>query len=317
VIRREDRAAIHALADRQRGREAARVIARWLDDDRATFDVLRDPEGKVCGYLCSIELDAATEPPTGDPVIERCVAYLRAIDWFGPATPPDACAVVFRDWTVAGSQTPRAGAALVLAQMASRLVTTPAVELQFVVTDRPEIWERLIRFLGLAPHTLAGPRCGAEHIAVIAADCRGVAIAPPLHEAGGPAPALAAIPARATLTSAAALPVQAFAVDRTPVLAVGTGPVPLAVAGASARTSPTDEARELSVVLERRVAQLARSAALSPREQEVLQLLVLGRNYVEIGTALHITPRTARFHQHNVLEKIGAESRLDIVRLLL
>ena len=70
-------------------------------------------------------------------------------------------------------------------------------------------------------------------------------------------------------------------------------------------------------MLDRRVAQLARSAGLSPREQEVLQLLLLGRNYNEIGVALHITPRTARFHQHNVLEKIGAESRLDIVRLLL
>jgi DNA-binding CsgD family transcriptional regulator len=78
-----------------------------------------------------------------------------------------------------------------------------------------------------------------------------------------------------------------------------------------------DDARELSVILERRLAQLARSAALSPREQEVLQLLLLGRNAAEIGIVLEITPRTARFHQHNVLEKIGAESRLDIVRLLL
>ena len=69
--------------------------------------------------------------------------------------------------------------------------------------------------------------------------------------------------------------------------------------------------------LEQRIARLARSAALSPREHEVLQLLLLGRNYAEIGTALQITPRTARFHQHNILEKLGAESRLDIVRLLL
>jgi DNA-binding CsgD family transcriptional regulator len=78
-----------------------------------------------------------------------------------------------------------------------------------------------------------------------------------------------------------------------------------------------DNASELAVLLERRLAQLATSSGLSPREREVLQLLLLGRNCAEIGMALRITPRTARFHQHNILEKIGAESRLDIVRLLL
>jgi len=87
-------------------------------------------------------------------------------------------------------------------------------------------------------------------------------------------------------------------------------------AAPSATAAPSDDG-DASNVLGRRIAQLARSAALSPREHEVLQLLLLGRNYAEIGTALRITPRTARFHQHNILEKIGAESRLDIVRLLL
>jgi DNA-binding CsgD family transcriptional regulator len=91
-------------------------------------------------------------------------------------------------------------------------------------------------------------------------------------------------------------------------------------ASASARAQPTpplEDADQPASALERRIAQLARSSALSPREHEVLQLLLLGRNYAEIGTALRITPRTARFHQHNILEKIGAESRVDIVRLLL
>jgi DNA-binding CsgD family transcriptional regulator len=52
-------------------------------------------------------------------------------------------------------------------------------------------------------------------------------------------------------------------------------------------------------------------------EQQMLQLLLLGRNYAEIGVALQITPRTARFHQANVLDKLGAESRLDLACLLL
>jgi len=45
--------------------------------------------------------------------------------------------------------------------------------------------------------------------------------------------------------------------------------------------------------------------------------LILGRNTNEIGTVLGITPRTAKFHQQRVLEKIGADSRVDILRLLL
>lgn len=103
-----------------------------------------------------------------------------------------------------------------------------------------------------------------------------------------------------------------------PVRAEATGP--LARLDARAVLPDTAQAQGAGApegTLEQRIARLARSAALSPREHEVLQLLLLGRNYAEIGTALQITPRTARFHQHNILEKIGAESRLDIVRLLL
>ncbi|HSR97038.1 MAG TPA: helix-turn-helix transcriptional regulator, partial [Kofleriaceae bacterium] len=105
------------------------------------------------------------------------------------------------------------------------------------------------------------------------------------------------------------------AVPRT-VRAEATAPLARLDASAPASEAPPG-AVEPEGTLEQRIALLARSAALSPREHEVLQLLLLGRNYAEIGTALQITPRTARFHQHNLLEKIGAESRLDIVRLLL
>jgi len=291
-----DRAAVAALAVAQHGRRAAAVIERWLDDDRAAFDVLRDPAGAVQGYLCSVALSAAAAPPDGDPALDACVAHLREIGWFDLATPPDARALVFRDWTVAGvHQAPSAGAALVLAQMAARLLTTSAVELQFIVTERPEPWQRLLRFLGLAPRVVGAPRWGERGCTVIAADWRGHSVAAALHRASEAAPVQGAAPLQTVPAGTAPLPLVAPAGDR----------------------SPSDEARALSAALDRRIAQLARSAALSPREHEVLLLLLLGRNYTEIGVALQITPRTARFHQHNVLEKIGAESRLDIVRLLL
>jgi DNA-binding CsgD family transcriptional regulator len=309
-----DRGAVAGLAAHRHGRLAAAVIERWLDDERAAFDVLRDAAGAVRGYLCSVAITAAAEPPGGDPAIDQCVAHLRALDWFGLATPPDARALVVRDWTVAGAhQAPSAGAGLVLAQIAARLLTTPSVELQFVVTEQPALWLRLFRFLGVAPCIAGEHRWGERRCAVVAVDWRGVSVAQALHAASEAVPADRPPPA------------LAIPIDMRPVVAEpgdararGTEALPrVTLAEADAAPSSADHGAELSAVLERRLAQVARSAALSPREQEVLQLLLLGRNYTEIGVALQITPRTARFHQRNVLEKIGAESRLDLVRLLL
>lgn len=66
-----------------------------------------------------------------------------------------------------------------------------------------------------------------------------------------------------------------------------------------------------------RLRELGETARLSERERQVLDLIVLGRSHAEIGSVLGISGRTARFHQSNVLRKLGAESRLDLLRLLL
>ena len=50
---------------------------------------------------------------------------------------------------------------------------------------------------------------------------------------------------------------------------------------------------------------------LSPREREVLGLLVDGRDTVDIASSLHIADSTARTHVQNVLVKVGAHSRLQ------
>ena len=75
-----------------------------------------------------------------------------------------------------------------------------------------------------------------------------------------------------------------------------------------------DLVREL---LEAHISDAATKANLSRREREVLELLMAGRTIGEIATALSITSRTAKYHQSNVLTKLGAESRLDLLRLLL
>ncbi len=65
-----------------------------------------------------------------------------------------------------------------------------------------------------------------------------------------------------------------------------------------------------------RLASLGRRGRLSTREQQVLAHLATGETPEDIASALHITRRTVKFHQANVLAKVGAKSRLDLMRLL-
>jgi len=66
-----------------------------------------------------------------------------------------------------------------------------------------------------------------------------------------------------------------------------------------------------------RIDELAADAKLSPKEAEVLGLLFLGRSTNDIAHQMDIASRTAKYHQRNVLRKVGAESRFDLSRLLL
>lgn len=52
---------------------------------------------------------------------------------------------------------------------------------------------------------------------------------------------------------------------------------------------------------------------LTPREEEVLELLAEGRSNREIATALEISPHTAKFHVDRILVKLDASGRTDAV----
>jgi DNA-binding CsgD family transcriptional regulator len=66
-----------------------------------------------------------------------------------------------------------------------------------------------------------------------------------------------------------------------------------------------------------RIGEICALAGLSAQEAEVLRLLFLGRSTNEIAQVMNIVPRTAKYHQRKVLQKVGAESRFDLCRLLL
>jgi DNA-binding NarL/FixJ family response regulator len=54
---------------------------------------------------------------------------------------------------------------------------------------------------------------------------------------------------------------------------------------------------------------------MSKREQEVLELLMLNLANKEIGSKLHMSERTAKFHVSNLLAKYGVQRRADLILL--
>ncbi|RDE07597.1 response regulator transcription factor [Pelagibacterium lacus] len=56
---------------------------------------------------------------------------------------------------------------------------------------------------------------------------------------------------------------------------------------------------------------------LTPREREVLELLVNGKSNKETGLALGISARTVEVHRARVMEKLGARNTADLMRIVL
>ena len=57
----------------------------------------------------------------------------------------------------------------------------------------------------------------------------------------------------------------------------------------------------------------AAAGGLSPRELEVLALLVAGGSNREIGDALFLSPRTVQAHVANIFAKLGVHTRAAAV----
>jgi len=61
----------------------------------------------------------------------------------------------------------------------------------------------------------------------------------------------------------------------------------------------------------------ARMAALTPREREVMLLIVAGHSNKEIARRLELSTRTIETHRGHIMEKTGAHSLADLIALAL
>ncbi|HJN16277.1 MAG TPA: response regulator transcription factor [Armatimonadota bacterium] len=53
---------------------------------------------------------------------------------------------------------------------------------------------------------------------------------------------------------------------------------------------------------------------LSPRQREILQLLVEGRSAREIGDLLHISSRTVEGHKYRMMEELGISTNAELIQ---
>jgi DNA-binding CsgD family transcriptional regulator len=54
---------------------------------------------------------------------------------------------------------------------------------------------------------------------------------------------------------------------------------------------------------------------ITPREGELIRLLIEGYSNKKIGQVLFISPATVRNHLHNIFEKTGVSNRVELIRL--
>jgi DNA-binding CsgD family transcriptional regulator len=101
----------------------------------------------------------------------------------------------------------------------------------------------------------------------------------------------------------------------------GSGQYELRSATRTGTDTTSVSVRHLSVatfaaMLQVRLDEVAARARLSDRERTVLKYLMQGAPLDEIAAALDIGTRTVKFHQANLLSKLGADSRTDLLRVL-
>jgi hypothetical protein len=144
-----DERAIHEIAERHDGPEAARLLRRWWIAAPAAFNVSRDRDGRVAGFFLLLDDARIRHPSVGDdPVVETWARQLGS-------HPPARGEVVLglRRWLdrERGESPGATQAACWLDVKRTYMALRPALRRMFVVVrDVPSYWP-VVRELGFRP----------------------------------------------------------------------------------------------------------------------------------------------------------------------
>ena len=70
----------------------------------------------------------------------------------------------------------------------------------------------------------------------------------------------------------------------------------------------------LEKLLQRETGQREVAQVLTPREIEIVKQVAAGRRNTEIGKRLFISEGTVKMHLHNIYQKLGVDSRINLIR---
>ena len=76
-----------------------------------------------------------------------------------------------------------------------------------------------------------------------------------------------------------------------------------------------EHGRRTAATIAKKTEITARFQKLTPREREVMAMVVEGSPNKEIATRLRISPRTVEIHRAHVMEKMGVRFLADLVRM--
>ncbi len=76
-----------------------------------------------------------------------------------------------------------------------------------------------------------------------------------------------------------------------------------------------EKAQQLSLDRYRQHHYRLQMAELTPREQQLFELVVAGMTNRQIGESLHIAVRTVEVHRAKMMERLGATNLPDLVRI--
>jgi DNA-binding NarL/FixJ family response regulator len=194
--------------------------------------------------------------------------------------------------------------------------------------------------------TIAPREIGAADVVLVSAEGAGDAVAAILEEQGlayravarptdldaSAAPAVVVLAVSGPLAAArselealtAAVPAAAVLVvceDLRPGelrTALGSGAAGVVLRGQASRTlAPSLEAARVGqVTVPRRQARQVEAAALSPREKQILGLVVMGYMNGEIASRLFLAESTVKSHLSSAFAKLGVRSRNEAVDLI-